>query len=252
MKRITQILASMLFGAGGLLVAATAASAHSNIVSSYINCDTTSGTENVTWYVANDWNLSEVATVEPAAYPIFPSSVDIAASPSTVDESKGTVQERFVGDPSGTFSITVDGVWSDGYTQSATGYVTLMGDCLVTPPTTVAPVTPPTTIAPVPTTVPAPVAPAPIVPVAATPAPAVTPMTIAPAPVTTVAPITTLSPVRHRPAHKVIKAGAPIPQATAVHTGEPFAGTGPLVVAVSAFGLGLLGLGLAMRRRVAR
>jgi uncharacterized repeat protein (TIGR01451 family) len=46
-----------------------------------------------------------------------------------------------------------------------------------------------------------------------------------------------------------VKAATPIAAATTVHTGEPFAGTGPLVVAIAAAGALLLGAGEMLRRR---
>src|SRR5580700_5112539 len=110
MKRIAQILASGLFGVAGLFVAATAASAHQNIVSGTVTCVTTSSTAqyDITWTISNDWNLTETAFVTSMG-DYQPPSVFIAASSSTANESTGTVTQIVEASTTGTETIVVHG-----------------------------------------------------------------------------------------------------------------------------------------------
>ena len=131
-----------------------------------------------------------------------------------------------------TYSFT----WTDttGETGTLGPYTFNAASCVVT--TTTAPATP-TTVAAVTTTLP--------------------PTTVAPTtvPPTTAAPVVAArTQTATKPKHVAGGGGAgkPIAAATTVHTGEPWAGSGPLVVAITLVGLTMIGLGERLRRRQRR
>jgi len=143
--KLTQVGVSVLLAVGGLFVAATAASAHANAVTGVATCVSTPGAAhyNIVWTVANDWNLTETATVTAATGGLTtvtgtggaqPPYVDIAASPNTSHEATGTFNQVLPTTVSGsTASLTVTGLWSDNYSGSATGTAELPKGCVPAP-----------------------------------------------------------------------------------------------------------------------
>ena len=132
MRKYVTVGATAAAALAGLVVLAAPASAHANAVTGSAMCQS-DGTYTVTWTIANDFNLTETATVTahtPDGSTLSASSVDIATTPAT-----GTVvQSGIAGDYTGLATLNVHGVWSDGYGNKpgeglASGSVQLSGSC---------------------------------------------------------------------------------------------------------------------------
>ncbi|HXQ44013.1 MAG TPA: hypothetical protein VN816_05210, partial [Acidimicrobiales bacterium] len=115
-----------------------AASAHDNLVSGVATCSTVGGNHDITWTIANNYNLSETATLVSATGgvgTIAGSPVNIAPSPGQPYKT-GTMDQVLPGSTTGSATITVKGVWSDGFSTTDSGSVSLPTVC-VSPPATV-------------------------------------------------------------------------------------------------------------------
>jgi hypothetical protein len=170
-----------------LVVLSPAAFAHANLISGITSCGSpTSASYQVTWTVANDWNLPETARVTAATGGLGTLSVTSLGIAASGNGSGGdghlpyasvTLVQTLPDSVTGSISVNVASRYSDGYTTSNVGQLSAPTDCaptVSTVPTTTVPTTtvPPAVInaTPViaaavsPTTIPA-------TPVAAPPAP---------------------------------------------------------------------------------
>jgi hypothetical protein len=76
----------VLFGTvGAVVVDPTAASAHANIVTGVATCSKFGGNVDITWTVANDYDLTETATVTSATG----GTGTVTGSPATIAASPG-------------------------------------------------------------------------------------------------------------------------------------------------------------------
>ena len=126
---VRAVVASLLATIGLVVVVAGPASAHANVVNGDIVCGTgqQAGQYVITWTIANDYNLTETATLVSATGgtgTVSGSPVGIAASPGTPYKT-GTMTQLLPLSTSGTISLTVSGLWSDKYTQDDSGTATL-------------------------------------------------------------------------------------------------------------------------------
>jgi hypothetical protein len=173
----------------GLVVSATPALAHANVVTATTSCPTVAGADyQVTWTVANDWNLPETAHVSYATGGSNSLSQTTLAIPASGNGTGGTGQlpyksvsvvQTLPQSLTGTLFFNVSGTYSDSYATSNSGQITAPTNCppVVTPtPTTIAgpaPVAPANAALVSPTTIPAtPAAVSPPTTIAATPPPA--------------------------------------------------------------------------------
>ena len=296
-------LAATAVACAGILAFAVPAFAHNNVVTGTASCASAGGFD-ITWTVANDFKLSEVATVTSATGGVG----TVSGSPAHIAGSPGqpfktaTMTQVLPATTTGPATLAVKGQWSDGFSTTNTGSTPLPTGCPppptqtlsghiylcpggTSPTTTEVPggtlsATGPQTVASVsnplqPTKVAAgqytmTAAPpsgyqlvtcsgtstvaaggrsateAVSVPVGGTgngifyvtnvPAPAVSGSNgAAPTAAKTTSP---------PPAPATAAAGSQVQGATSVHTGEPWAGSGPLTAGVGAVGVGLLGAGV--------
>lgn len=118
MKKLMVVLAMI---AGTVLIGISPASAHANAVTGQAVCNTDTGKFDVSWTITNDYGLTETATSRLG-------TVDIAKEGSATQTE--TVE-------AGTYTLSVAGVWTDGFTEDASGSVTAQGTCekpVVKPP----------------------------------------------------------------------------------------------------------------------
>jgi hypothetical protein len=163
----------------GIAASATPALAHANIITGTSSCSTTAGADyQITWTVANDWNLPETASVTYATGGSDTLSQTSFTIPASGNGTGGagqlpyqsiTVIQTLPQSVSGTISLDASGTYSDSYETSNSGGITAPTNCPPPSPTTTT------------TTVPAP---APVAPAPASP-------TTIPAVVSSVAPTTT-------------------------------------------------------------
>jgi len=146
------------------MVFGSAAFAHANIVTGVVDCATPLGSGyQVTWTVANNWNLSEtaqvadatggVSTVTPVSLTI-PASGDGSGGAGTLPYASVTTEQYLPAWTSGADVIDVTSAYADNFTTSDAGYVTLPDNCstpAVTPPPAI-PTVPLAPIITVPTT----------------------------------------------------------------------------------------------------
>lgn len=168
----------------GLVASATPALAHANIVTATTSCPTVAGADyQISWTVANDWNLPETArvtyatggrsTLTQTSFPI-PASGNGSGGTGQYPYQSATIVQTLPQSVSGTVFLNVSGTYSDNYATSNSGQVTAPTNCPSAPAVT-------------PTTIPAP---APVVPaIAAT----VSPTTIPPAATTIMPAATTIA-----------------------------------------------------------
>jgi hypothetical protein len=138
----------------GIVVSATPALAHANIITGTSTCSTTAGADyQITWTVANDWNLPETASVTYATGGnstlsetsfTIPASGNGTGGAGQLPYQSVTVIQTLPQSVSGAISLDVSGTYSDSYETSDSGGITA--------PTNCPPASPPTTT----TTVPAP------------------------------------------------------------------------------------------------
>jgi hypothetical protein len=204
-------------------------SAHANTVVLTSACAHDGLSKIITATITNNFDKTETATRTAQSAAVFsPLSVQIAQSPSGHPMATGTMTATVPGTQTGSVSLTVHGVWSDGYGNKpgdgiATGSTSLGGVCVTpTPEPTPRPTPKPTatpTPKPTPTATPAP-----------TPKPTATP-TATPAGAVAAVSSTTSS-----------SSAAPI-------TGVPNTGVGPLVPLGALLALAGTGLAVAVTRR---
>ena len=121
-----------------VLVDPGAAFAHSNYVTGVATCSTVGANEDITWTVSNDYNLSETASVVSATGGVG----TVSGSPAFIPASPGqpyksvTMTQVLPGTTTGSATLVVKGVWSDNYSTTDSGTVTLPTGC-VPPPATV-------------------------------------------------------------------------------------------------------------------
>ncbi|HTT86311.1 MAG TPA: hypothetical protein VMF60_02990, partial [Acidimicrobiales bacterium] len=114
------------------------ASAHDNIVSGVASCSAVGASWDITWTISNDYDLSETVSVVSATGgvgTVSGSPVKIAASPS-MPYKTGTMTQVLPGSTTGTAAITVQGTWSDNYTTTDEGSVSLPSACVPPSPAT--------------------------------------------------------------------------------------------------------------------
>ena len=123
------LAALCLAGAGGgaLAFGVTAAGAHNDTVTLVASCNSDTGTYQVTGEVANDYALTEVATL----------TVGTDVTPTVLDIGKngvGHFSQTLPGN-STTDAVAWHAVWSDGFVQSpdASTTIRLAGDCALPP-----------------------------------------------------------------------------------------------------------------------
>jgi len=173
-------------------VAETVASAHGNYVQGVVSCASPLGSGYKTaWTVSNDWSESENATVTAATGgvpSVSPTSFTIAQQgngsnqAAQVPYETATLNQTLPAGSSGTDSLTVNGKWSDGTTNSVSGSVMLPSNCVAPTGPTGSGTPPAPSSAPAPSTPSTPSSnsstPAPSTAPAVTPSP--TPPTVAP------------------------------------------------------------------------
>jgi hypothetical protein len=114
----------------GLAVLAVPAFAHNNVVSGTATCATAGGFD-ITWTVANDFKLSEVATVTSATGGVS----TVSGSPANIPGSPGapfktaTLTQVLPASTTGPATIAVKGVWSDHFSTTNTGRTSLPTGC---------------------------------------------------------------------------------------------------------------------------
>ena len=121
-----------------VLIDPIAASAHDNSVTGVVTCSAVGGNLDITWTIANDYNASETVTLVSATGgngTVTGSPVNIPASPGQPYKT-GTMHQVLPGTTTGSSTIEVKGVWSDNYSTTDSGSVTLPTGC-VSPPATV-------------------------------------------------------------------------------------------------------------------
>ena len=136
-RSIAAIAISIGLGSVASFALVTDASAHANIVHGSAVCNQTNGTYTITWTIANDYNLSEtvskVSNTGGGTLSGLPAT--IAASPHTPYNTVAATQTGVPGTaPSAT--LTINGLWSDGYHQQDGSSVTLGGNCVIPPTST--------------------------------------------------------------------------------------------------------------------
>lgn len=136
----------------GLVASATPALAHANIVTAITSCPIVAGGDyQISWTIANDWNLPETAQVTYATSGPDSLSQTTLAIPASGNGSGGTGQlpyrsvsvvQTLPQSVTGTLFLNVSGAYSDTYPTSNSGQIAAPTNC----PPVVAPT--PTTIAP--------------------------------------------------------------------------------------------------------
>ena len=153
---------AMTLAALGIVASATPALAHANIITGTSSCSTTGGADyQITWTVANDWNLPETASVTYAtggSNTLSQTSFTIPASGNgtggagQLPYQSVTVIQTLPQSVSGTIVLNVSGTYSDSYETSNSGGITAPTNCPPPPPTTTTTVPAPTPAAPASTT----------------------------------------------------------------------------------------------------
>jgi hypothetical protein len=208
--------AALTLAAVGIVVSATPALAHANIITGTSSCSTTAGADyQITWTVANDWNLPETASVTYAtggSNTLSQTSFTIPASGNgtggagQLPYQSVTVVQTLPQSVSGTIVLNVNGTYADSYETSNSGGITAPTNC------------PPSSPTPTTTTVPAPT---PVAPASASP-------TTIPVVVPGVAPTTTTTTIPTPPPAKKIRVAAksskrPTVSASALPAAKPHA-----------------------------
>jgi hypothetical protein len=126
--------AATALACAGFALFAVPAFAHANAVTGTATCATGGGFA-ITWTVANDFKLSEVATVTSATGGVS----TVSGSPAQIAGSNGqpfktaTMTQALPASTTGPATLTVNGVWSDNFSTSNSGSTSLPSGC--TPPT---------------------------------------------------------------------------------------------------------------------
>jgi hypothetical protein len=191
---VTYVGVALTLAGMGLIASATPALAHANVVTGTSACPTVAGTDfQVTWTVANDWNLPETLVVTAATGGISSVTQTTLVVPASGNGSGGMGQlpyqsvsfvQNLPQSVTGMVSLAVVGDYSDGYATSNSGQAYSPANC-------------PVAAAPTPTTIAAPVPVAPSIPAVASPTAVPTPTLVTPT--TTITP--TASPVQLNVGH---------------------------------------------------
>jgi hypothetical protein len=150
----------------GLVAEATPALAHADIVTATTSCSTVAGGGyQVTWTIANDWNLPETTYVTYATGGRSTLSQTSLAIPASGNGTGGTGQMPYQSvtitqtlpqSVSGTIFLNVSSTYSDNYSVSNTGQITSPTNCVPAASIPIAASVSPATAALVsPTTIPA-------------------------------------------------------------------------------------------------
>lgn len=121
--------AVVLLVIGVQLLGTTSASAHSNAVVGSAQC-LANGTYTVTWTITNDWNLDENAAVNshtPAGSSLSANSLSI--NRSSAANHTGSITQTSIAGNNTAATLSVQGHWSDNYSQADKGSVSLAGTC---------------------------------------------------------------------------------------------------------------------------
>jgi hypothetical protein len=153
----------------GIVVSATPALAHANIITGTSSCSTAAGADyQITWTVANDWNLPETVSVTYATGGsdtlsqtsfTIPASGNGTGGAGQLPYQSVTVIQTLPQSVSGTIILDVSGTYTDSYEASNSGGTTAPTNCPPPSPTTTTTTVPaPAPVAPPPastTTIPA-------------------------------------------------------------------------------------------------
>jgi hypothetical protein len=137
-RSIAALFLSVGIASAASVALVTDASAHANVVSGVAACQV-DGTYTITWTIANDFNLKEVASLvsHTGGGVVTGLPAPIAASPPNTTFKSVTAVETGVPGTKTTASLTAHGLWSDAHVTDNVGNVQLGGDCHSTiPPTT--------------------------------------------------------------------------------------------------------------------
>jgi hypothetical protein len=131
-RTAAKAVAATALASAGLVFFAVPAFAHNNVVTGTATCASGStGGFDITWTVANDFNLSEVATVTSATggvSTVSGSPAHIVASPGKPFKS-ATLTQVLPASTTGPATLAVKGVWSDKFITSDTGSTPLPTGC---------------------------------------------------------------------------------------------------------------------------
>jgi hypothetical protein len=132
-RSIAALAISIGLGSVASFALVTDASAHANIVHGSAACQA-DGTYTITWTIANDFNVSDtVSTVsDTGGGTLSGLPATIAASPHTPYNTTTATQAGVPGTTT-TATLTINGLWSDGYHQHDGASVTLGGNCVIPP-----------------------------------------------------------------------------------------------------------------------
>ncbi len=132
-RRLAAATAAVSLSTAGLIGFAGVASAHANVVSGTAACQS-DGTYTITWTVANDYNLSDYVTEasHTGGGTLQGLPTTIAASPHSPYKT-ATVTQTGVAGTATSASLTVNGTWSDKYSQTDGGHLTMDGRCALNP-----------------------------------------------------------------------------------------------------------------------
>ena len=123
-------LAATALACAGFALFAVPAFAHNNLVTGTATCATGGGFD-ITWTVANDFNLSEVATVTSATggvSTVTGSPAQIAASPGQPFKT-ATMTQVLPASTTGPATLTVKGTWADNFSTTNSGSTSLPTGC---------------------------------------------------------------------------------------------------------------------------
>ncbi|HEY0869664.1 MAG TPA: hypothetical protein VGD55_04655, partial [Acidothermaceae bacterium] len=133
-RSIAAVAISIGLGSVASFALVTDASAHANIVHGTSVCNQTDGTYTITWTIANDYNLSDTVSKvsDTGGGTLSGLPATIAASPHTPYNTATATQTGVPGTAT-TATLTINGLWSDGYHQQDGASVTLGGNCVIPP-----------------------------------------------------------------------------------------------------------------------
>jgi len=139
--------AAATFAVIGLVAVASPALAHANLITATSSCSTLNGVVDyqVTWNIANDWNLPERAVVTSTTGGLVTLSQASFTIPASGNGSGGTgrmpyesitMVQTLPQSVSGTIFLDVSGTYSDNFPTSNVGYAVAPTNCPPAPPTT--------------------------------------------------------------------------------------------------------------------
>lgn len=139
--------AAATFAVIGLVAVASPALAHANLITATSSCSTLNGVADyqVTWNIANDWNLPEQAVVTSTTGGVVTLSKASFTIPASGNGSGGmggmpyesvTMVQTLPQSVSGTIFLDVSGTYSDNFGVSNVGEAAAPTNCPPAPPTT--------------------------------------------------------------------------------------------------------------------